>query len=145
MIENNLILFKVIYMKVTFYFFLALFIIGTIFSIFWFVSPEFVYNLTKPKTIPISITLDNQCSFTDEAFIVLNPKSGRTAKFYGGKAIIYLPENAKVKLTMSSEYPDFVYDGDLEKVKENMTLEANCEISPRLKNIFDSMNKRFSK
>ena len=45
---------------------------------------------------------------------------------------------------MSSDFPDFAYDGDLTKIKE-MTLVANCDVSPRLKNIFDSFNKRFSK
>ena len=132
-------------MKAIFYLFLTVLSTVIIFVIFSIFSPDFLMNLTKKKIIPVSIKLENECSFTDDAFIVLEPESGRTAKFYGGEAIIYLPENSRVKLSMSSDFPDFAYDGDLTKIKREMTLVANCDVSPRLKNIFDSFNKRFSK
>ena len=131
-------------MKTIFYLFLIILCSAIIFFILTLVSPNFLANLNKKEIIPVSIKLENECSFTDDAFIVLEPESGRIAKFYGGKAIIYLPENSRVKLSMSSDFPDFAYDGDLTKIKREMTLVANCDVSPRLKNIFDSFNKRFS-
>lgn len=131
-------------MKTIFYLFLIILCSAIIFFILTLISPNFLASLNKKEIIPVSIKLENECSFTDDAFIVLEPESGRTAKFYGGKAIIYLPENSRVKLSMSSDFPDFAYDGDLTKIKREMTLVANCDVSPRLKNIFDSFNKRFS-
>ena len=54
-----------------------------------------------------------------------------------------LPENAKVKLAVSPEFPDFKYDDMPEIVSPNMVLVADCGVSPRLKSIFGAMKDQF--
>ena len=114
-------------------------------SIYYVLIPSFSKNLEPVKIVDIEIRLDNQCSVTDATFIVEAPQQRKRSKFSKGVAVMRLPENAKVKLAVSPEFPDFTYDGMPELVSPNMVLVADCGVSPRLKSIFGAMKDQFGK
>ena len=112
-------------------------------SLYCVLIPSFSENLEPVKIVDVEIRLDNQCSVTDATFIVDAPKQRKRSKFFKGVAVMRLPENAKVKLAVSPEFPDFTYDGMPELVSPNMLLVADCGVSPRLKSIFGAMKDQF--
>ena len=113
-------------------------------GIYYLNIPNVRENIGAPKQIDVRIRLQNKCSIIDEAFIVEAPEQRRTSQFQNGVALLRLPQHAKVKLSISPAFPDFIYDGVLETVAPNMVLIADCSVSPRLKSIFSSMKERFS-
>ena len=118
--------------------------LALILGIYYVLIPSFSENLEPVKIIDVEIRLNNQCSVTDATFIVEAPQQRKRGKFFEGVAVMRLPENAKVKLAVSSEFPDFTYDGMSELVSPNMVLVADCGVSPRLKSIFGAMKDQFS-
>lgn len=108
-----------------------------------FFVPEFSRQFDPPSIIQVKAYLDNRCSIGDEAFVAFAPEQERTAKFYGKTAIMRLPENAKIQLSMSQAYPDFQYDDVPQDVAPEVFLVADCSAAPRLNSIFNSMNKQF--
>ena len=114
-------------------------------GIYYVLIPRFSENLEPVKIIEVEIRLNNQCSVTDATFIVEAPQQRKRSKFFKGVAVISLPENAKVKLAVSPEFPDFTYDSMPELVSPNMVLVADCGVSPRLKSIFGAMKNQFGK
>jgi len=112
-------------------------------SIYYVLIPSFSENLEPVKIVDVEIRLDNQCSVTDATFIVEATQQRKRSKFFKGVAVMRLPENAKVKLAVSPEFPDFTYDGMPELVSPNMVLVADCGVSPRLKSIFGAMKDQF--
>ena len=112
-------------------------------GLYYVLIPSFSENLEPVKIIDVEIRLNNQCSVTDSTFIVEAPQQRKRSKFFKGVAMMRLPENAKVKLAVSPEFPDFTYDGMPELVSPNMLLVADCGVSPRLKSIFGAMKDQF--
>ena len=112
-------------------------------GIYFVLIPSFSENLEPVKIIDVKIRLNNQCSVTDATFIIEAPQQRKRSKFVNGVAVMRLPENAKVKLAVSPEFPDFTYDGMPELVSRNMILVADCGVSPRLKSIFGAMKDQF--
>ena len=119
------------------------FTLALMLGIYYVLIPSFSENLETVKIIDVEIRLNNQCSVTDATFIVEAPQQRKRSKFLRGVAVMRLPENAKVKLAVSSEFPDFTYDGMPEIVSRNMVLVADCGVSPRLKSIFGAMRDQF--
>ena len=117
--------------------------LGLMLSIYYLFIPNLSENLGRSKYMDVTIRLQNECSIIDDAFIVEVLEHGRSSKFYNDVALMRLPETAKVKLSISPAFPDFVYDGSPETVAANMTLVADCSVSPRLKSIFGAMRDRF--
>ena len=112
-------------------------------GVYYVLIPSFSENLEPVKIINVEIRLDNQCSVTDATFIVEAPQQRKRSKFFKGVAVMRLPENAKIKLAVSPEFPNFTYDGMPELVSPNMVLVADCGVSPRLKSIFGAMKDQF--
>jgi len=112
-------------------------------SIYYLLITSFGENLDAPKYLDVTIRLQNECSIIDDAFIAEAPEQRQTRKFHNGVAKMRLPEAAKVKLSVSPLFPDFVYDGVPETVTPEMLLIADCSVSPRLKSIFGAMRDRF--
>ena len=112
-------------------------------SIYYVLIPSFSENLEPVKFVDVEIRLDNQCSVTDATFIVEAPQQHKRSKFFKGVAVMRLPENAKVKLAVSPEFPDFTYDGMPELVSPNMVLVADCGVSPRLKTNFGAIKYQY--
>ena len=112
-------------------------------GIYYVLIPSFSENLEPVKIIDVEIRLKNECSVTDATFFVEAPQQRKRSKFFNGVAMMRLPENAKVKLSVSPAFPDFTYDGAPELVSPNMVLVADCGVSPRLKSIFGAMKDQF--
>ena len=130
---------------------LALTVIGTgsiilgLFSLFWFFTPNFSGNFEPPRVITVRAYLDNQCSVSDDVFVLSVPEKNRSAVFRGGVATMRLPEGTKIQLAVSSAYPAFRYDDIPQEVAPTVTLVADCSVSPRMKSIFGSMKEQFDK
>ena len=116
---------------------------GLLLGIYYLLIPSFSKNLDAPKYLDVTIHLQNNCTVTDAAFIVDAPALRRTSKFHNGVAVMRLPETAKVKLSVSPAFPDFIYDSIAETVAPEMVLVADCSVSPRLKSIFGAMQDKF--
>ena len=58
-------------------------------------------------------------------------------------ARLRLKSDRKLQLRANPKYPAIRYDGMFVDVKENVTHEADCTTSPRLKGIFKSMKDQF--
>lgn len=116
---------------------------GLLLGVYYLLIPSFSENLDAPKYLDVTIRLQNECTVTDAAFIAESPALRRTSKFYNGVAVMRLPETAKVKLSVSPAFPDFIYDGIPETVAPEMVLVADCSVSPRLKSIFGAMQDKF--
>ena len=112
-------------------------------GLLWFFMPGFSKNFDSPKIIMVKATLENRCSVIDETFVAEAPEQGRRALFRDGIAIMRLPEGAKIQLAVSSAYPAFRYDDVPQPVAPNVTLIADCSVSPRLRSIFESMKETF--
>ncbi|MEE2774236.1 MAG: hypothetical protein VYE27_04935 [Pseudomonadota bacterium] len=123
-------------------FFSVIFVmVGSFIYMFW---PDLKSEFKEKEVILASIKLDNLCSFQDDVFIVVNDKTGKSSKFRNGIAYINVKEDGYVRLALSPEYSNFRYDGTPEPVKKKMTMVADCNSSPRMQMIMDSMNKSFS-
>ena len=121
----------------------GVFTLALMLGIYYVLIPSFSENLEPVEMIDVEIRLKNECSVTDAAFIVEAPRQRKRSKFFNGVAVMRLPEKARVKLSVSPEFPDFTYDGVPELVSPNMVLVADCGVSPRLKSIFDAMKDQF--
>ena len=121
----------------------GIFVLALMLGIYYALIPSFSENLKPLKIIDVEIHLKNECSVTDAAFIAEAPQQRKRSKFFNGVAVMRLPENAKVKLSVSPAFPDFTYDGVPEIVSPNMVLVADCGVSPRLKSIFGAMKDQF--
>ena len=123
----------------------GVFILALMLGIYYLLIPSFSENLEPVKIIDVEIRLKNECSVTDAAFIAEAPQQRKHSKFFNGVAVMRLPENAIVKLSVSPAFPAFTYDGVPELVSPNMILVADCGVSPRLKSIFGAMKDQFGK
>ena len=121
----------------------GVFTLALMLGIYYVLTPSFSENLEPVKIIDVEIRLKNECSVTDATFIVEAPQQRKRSKFFNGVAVMRLPENAKIKLAVSPEFPNFTYDGMPELVSPNMVLVADCGVSPRLKSIFGAMRDQF--
>ena len=114
-----------------------------LFGLLWVFMPGFSKQFEPPKIIQVKAYLDNRCSVINDAFVAEAPEQGRTAPFRDGVAIMRLPENAKIKLSVSRAYPAFIYEDVPQDVAPSVTLIADCSVSPRLRSIFGSMKDSF--
>ena len=121
----------------------GVFTLALILGVYYVLIPSFSENLEPVKIIDVEIRLKNECSVTDAAFIVEAPQQRKRSKFFNGVAVMRLPENARVKLSVSPAFPDFTYDGVPELVSPKLVLVADCGVSPRLKSIFGAMKGQF--
>ena len=118
-------------------------VIAGIFALLWFFIPSFNAQFEPPKIVQVKAYLDNQCSVTNDVFVAEAPEQGRTAKFRDGVAMMRLPEDAKIQLAISKDFPDFKYDDVPQDVASVVVLVADCSASPRIKSIFEAMNEQF--
>ena len=117
--------------------------VASLFGLFWFFMPGFSSQFDPPKIIMVKATLENRCPVIDETFVAEAPEQGRRAPFRDGVAIMRLPEGSTIQLAVSSAFPAFRYDDTPQQVAPNITLVADCDVSPRLRSIFGSLKERF--
>tara|TARA_S200000501_G_C20491231_1_gene598303 strand:- start:201 stop:587 length:387 start_codon:yes stop_codon:yes gene_type:complete len=118
---------------------ILVFFISAGFFIRFFIKHQAYEN----EIIRVNITLKNNCELFDSAFMVASDVEKKTAEFKNGKAVLSLKRSSKIQLEANSKYEGFHYSSIPVKVKEQITLEANCTEQGRLEEIFDSLKKQF--
>ena len=124
------------------YFVVACIIIMVIGGIFLF--PKVFKEFQGEEIIRVRITLQNGCKVTDEAFVVLDESTKIKTPFYGKVAVLRTERNAPLRLWMSPNFPQFRYDGEIQRAEEEMVMTSDCNRNPRMNSIMKSMREAFS-
>jgi hypothetical protein len=110
----------------------------------FFLLPKVVKEFQDEEVIRVRITLENRCTITDEAFVVLDESTKIKTPFYGKVAVLRTERNAPLRLWMSPNFPQFRYDGEIQRAKEEMVMISDCNRNPRMDSIMKSMRESFS-
>ena len=124
------------------YFVLACVLIIIIGGIFLF--PKVFKEFQGEEVIRVRITLQNGCKITEDAFVVLDESTKIKTPFYGKVAVLRTERNAPLRLWMSPNFPQFRYDGEIQRANEEMVMTSDCNNSPRMNSIMKSMREAFS-
>ena len=123
------------------------FILGCVLTIIlggFFLLPKVVKEFQDEEVIRVRITLENRCTITDEAFVVLDESTKIKTPFYGKVAVLRTERNAPLRLWMSPNFPQFRYDGEIQRAEEEMVMISDCNRNPRMDSIMKSMREAFS-
>ena len=110
----------------------------------FFLLPKVVEEFQDKEVIRVRITLENRCKITDEAFVVLDESTKIKTPFYGKVAVLRTERNAPLRLWMSPNFPQFRYDGEIQRAEEEMVMISDCNRNPRMDSIMKSMREAFS-
>ena len=110
----------------------------------FFLLPKVVEEFQDEEVIRVRITLENRCKITDEAFVVLDESTKIKTPFYGKVAVLRTERNAPLRLWMSPNFPQFRYDGEIQRAEEEMVMISDCNRNPRMESIMKSMREAFS-
>ena len=110
----------------------------------FFLFPKVVKEFQDEEVIRVRITLENRCTITDEAFVVLDESTKIKTPFYGKVAVLRTERNAPLRLWMSPNFPQFRYDGEIQRAEEEMIMISDCKRNPRMDSIMKSMREAFS-
>ena len=110
----------------------------------FFLLPKVVKEFQDEEVIRVRITLENRCKITDEAFVVLDESTKIKTPFYGKVAVLRTERNAPLRLWMSPNFPQFRYDGEIQRAEEEMVMISDCDRNPRMDSIMKSMREAFS-
>ena len=110
----------------------------------FFLLPKVVKEFQDEEVIRVRITLENRCKITDEAFVVLDESTRIKTPFYGKVAVLRTERNAPLRLWMSPNFPQFRYDGEIQRAEEEMVMISDCDRNPRMDSIMKSMREAFS-
>ena len=124
------------------YFVFACVLIMIIGGIFLF--PKVFKEFQGEEVIRVRITLEHECTITDDAFVVLDESKKMKTPFYGKVAVLRTERNAPLRLWMSPNFPQFRYDGEIQRAEEKMVMISDCNRNPRMKSIMKSMREAFS-
>ena len=110
----------------------------------FFLLPKVFKEFQDKEVIRVRITLENRCKITDEAFVVLDESTKIKTPFYGKVAVLRTERNAPLRLWMSPNFPQFRYDGEIQRAEEEMVMISDCNRNPRMDSIMKSMREAFS-
>ena len=110
----------------------------------FFLLPKVVEEFQDEEVIRVRITLENRCKITDEAFVVLDESTKIKTPFYGKVAVLRTERNAPLRLWMSPNFPQFRYDGEIQRAEEEMVMISDCNRNPRMDSVMKSMREAFS-
>tara|TARA_B100000963_G_scaffold241131_1_gene210962 strand:- start:110 stop:526 length:417 start_codon:yes stop_codon:yes gene_type:complete len=125
----------------------AYFILACVLTIIlggFFLLPKVFKEFQDEEIIRVRITLENRCKITDEAFVVLDESTKIKTPFYGKVAVLRTERNAPLRLWMSPNFPQFRYDGEIQRAEEEMVMISDCDRNPRMDSIMKSMREAFS-
>ena len=106
--------------------------------------PEVFKEFQDKEVIRVRITLENRCKITDEAFVVLDESTKIKTPFYGKVAVLRTEKNAPLRLWISPNFPQFRYDGEIQRAEEEMVMTSDCNRNPRMDSVMKSMREAFS-
>ena len=118
---------------------IAIIILGSLFLL-----PKVFKEFKGEEVIRVRVTLENRCTITDDAFVVLDESTKIKTPFYGKIAILRTERNAPLKLWMSPNFPQFRYDGEIQRAQEEMVMISDCNRNPRMDSVMKSMREAFS-
>lgn len=102
--------------------------------------------LGPPQPMAVSVTLINECPFSEKAFMAKVTPDGPTAEFVNGKASIQALPNQRIKLIANTKFPDFHYETGSIPIAPEVSLVANCDsMEERAKAISESLREAFKK
>ncbi len=110
----------------------------------YFMLPSIMKEFSPEEIIRVRVTLENKCTLTDDAFVVLDEEKNIKTPFYGKVAVLYTRKGAPLRLWMSPNFPEYRYDGEIQRAEENMVMISDCDRNPRMDTIFKSMRDQFS-
>ena len=123
------------------------FVLGCIVIIFvggFVLLPKVFKEFQDEEIIRVRVSLENKCSITDDAFVVLDENTKIKTPFYGKIAILRTERNAPLRLWMSPNFPQFRYDGEIQRAEEEMVMISDCNRNPRMDSVMKSMREAFS-
>ena len=123
------------------------FVLGCIVIIFmggFFLLPKVFKEFQDEEVIRVRVSLENKCSITDDAFVVLDESTKIKTPFYGKIAVLHTKRNAPLRLWMSPNFPQFRYDGEIQRAEEEMVMISDCNRNPRMDSVMKSMREAFS-
>ena len=123
------------------------FVLGCIVIIFvggFFLLPKVFKEFQDEEVIRVRVSLENMCSITDDAFVVLDESTKIKTPFYGKIAVLRTERNAPLRLWMSPNFPQFRYDGEIQRAEEEMVMVSDCNRNPRMDSVMKSMREAFS-
>ena len=123
------------------------FVLGCIIIIFvggFFLLPKVFKEFQDEEVIRVRVSLENKCSITDDAFVVLDESTKIKTPFYGKIAVLRTERNAPLRLWMSPNFPQFRYDGEIQRAEEEMVMISDCNRNPRMDSVMKSMREAFS-
>ena len=109
-----------------------------------FLLPKVFKEFKGEEVIRVRVTLENRCTITDDAFVVLDESTKIKTPFYGKIAILRTERNAPLRLWMSPNFPQFRYDGEIQRAQEEMVMVSDCNRNPRMDSVMRSMREAFS-
>ena len=109
-----------------------------------FLLPKVFKEFKGEEVIRVRVTLENRCTITDDAFVVLDESTKIKTPFYGKIAILRTERNAPLRLWMSPNFPQFRYDGEIQRAQEEMVMISDCNRNPRMDRVMKSMREAFS-
>ena len=109
-----------------------------------FLLPKVFNEFKGEEVIRVRVTLENRCTITDDAFVVLDERTKIKTPFYGKIAILRTERNAPLRLWMSPNFPQFRYDGEIQRAQEEMVMISDCNRNPRMDRVMKSMREAFS-
>ena len=118
---------------------IAIIILGSLFLL-----PEVFKEFKDEEVIRVRVTLENRCTITDDAFVVLDESTKIKTPFYGKIAILRTERNAPLRLWMSPNFPQFRYDGEIQRAQEEIVMISDCNRNPRMDSVMKSMREAFS-
>ena len=118
---------------------IAIIILGSLFLL-----PEVFKEFKGEEVIRVRVTLENRCTITDDAFVVLDESTRIKTPFYGKIAILRTKRNAPLRLWISPNFPQFRYDGEIQRAQEEMVMISDCNRNPRMDSVMKSMREAFS-
>ena len=80
-----------------------------------FLLPKVFKEFKGEEVIRVRVTLENRCTITDDAFVVLDESTKIKTPFYGKIAVLRTERNAPLRLWMSPNFPQFRYDGEIQR------------------------------
>ena len=110
----------------------------------FFLFPKVFKEFQDEKVIRVRVSLENKCSITDDAFVVLDESTKIKTPFYGKIAVLRTQRNAPLRLWMSPNFPQFRYDGEIQRAEEEMVMISDCNRNPRMDSVMKSMREAFS-
>ena len=108
------------------------FVLGCIFIIFvggFFLLPKVFKEFQDEDLIRVRVSLENKCSITDDAFVVLDESTKIKTPFYGTIAVLRTQRNAPLRLWMSPNFPQFRYDGEIQRAEDFLADEKKKTFS----------------